>query len=696
MSGAIPAQAFAVRSTGRVSHWLPALFVVSLTLALRLHGLEQVRHNYDRAYPHGLAFLIRDALQGDWAGLPRVSLVASINFPNPAGASYFYALLTAIEPSAYVATALNAMLGAAVAAIAFNLAWRTFGLWAATAAGVFVGSGVWAGWVSRGAWLQGPIEFMAALTLWLMVNGLVARRPRHLLAAFAWVALCMQTYLVAFGLLTQAMGALIVASVSRPRRSLRPVRSAAVAGLAMCALSLLIYIGAVASERASLEAVVNNPNALNEETRAGGLNLDPINHALRIASGRDFENTFVEADTPDFALRDQVSDLRATVVDVLMALGLGMMAAAAFGVFALTPTPLPLGEGNARIMLAWVALPIIGTFLIANLVMRDWKVHVFYLLLASPVPYILAGAPFSLVERIARRATRHTRYALRTALLACAMVAVVVPWWNADGDVQAAARFPLTHDGLYSLPLKQQMRLAQVWRAFGCTTLDNEESEPWLASLIGDWRAVIKGRFFDKGQGYMWETNPDASGCLALTQPLPSSLYADAQVVPLPGQKRTDRTPAEITLYRAPAITQTQPVLTTNIGWSLLDLHTPATAKPGETVHVAHRWRVDGPMSLDEDYGQWYFAPFVKLVAPDGQVSAQIDSAPSVPGYLQVPGMLLLSDVPLTLAADLPAGDYTLEMSLFDPNQKKNAVYFDPVAPSEPIVTIRRTLVIGN
>jgi hypothetical protein len=173
-------------------------------------------------------------------------------------------------------------------------------------------------------------------------------------------------------------------------------------------------------------------------------------------------------------------------------------------------------------------------------------------------------------------------------------------------------------------------------------------------------------------------------------------LYADAQVVPLPGQKRTDRTPAEITLYRAPAITQTQPTLATNIGWSLLDLHTPATAKPSETVHVAHRWRVDGPMSLDEDYGQWYFAPFIKLIAANGQVIAQVDGAPSVPGYLQVPGMLLLSDVPLTLAADLPAGDYTLEMSLFDPNQKKNAVYFDPVAPSEPIVTIRRTLTISN
>jgi hypothetical protein len=52
----------------------------------------------------------------------------------------------------------------------------------------------------------------------------------------------------------------------------------------------------------------------------------------------------------------------------------------------------------------------------------------------------------------------------------------------------------------------------------------------------------------------------------------------------------------------------------------------------------------------------------------------------------------MISDVRVKVPADAAPGEYVLEISLFDPNQKKNAVYFDPVAPSAPVVTIRRTI----
>ncbi|MCS6849269.1 MAG: hypothetical protein RMN52_16320, partial [Anaerolineae bacterium] len=199
------------RSTARSrwpQTWLPALSVALMAFAFRMHGLEHVRQNYDRAYPHGLGIFIREAIaDGHFDQLPAVSLLASINLPNPAGASYFYALLTAVEPSAYVATALNAMLGALVAVIAFDLARRLFGGWAAFAAGLFASVSIWAAWVARGAWLQGPIEAMSALALWLAVNGLARAKPKHLFAAFAWAAACLHTYLVAAGLLAQLAAA---------------------------------------------------------------------------------------------------------------------------------------------------------------------------------------------------------------------------------------------------------------------------------------------------------------------------------------------------------------------------------------------------------------------------------------------------------------------------------------------------------
>ncbi len=686
--------------------WLPAIFVVLMTFAFRMHGLAHVRQNYDRAYPHGLGIFIREAVtDGRLDQLPAVSLLASINLPNPAGASYFYALLTAIEPSAYVATALNAMLGALVAAIAFDLTRRTLGMTAAVAAGLLAGTSVWAAWVARGAWLQGPLEAMSALTLWLAVNGLAHRKPKHLLAAFLWVSACLHTYLVAAGLLAQLAAATLTGMLSLrgSRRPAHSLRRAVVAGAAVCAMSVLIYVGAVVSARASLADVVNNPNAFNEETSAGQLNLDPINHALRIASGRDFENTFVESDTPLFEERDRLSNARASAVDLLLLVGIAVAGAQASGrVFvgsrAASATAAEIRTLTSRIVLGWFVLPIVATFVVANVVMRDWKVHVFYLLLTSPAPYLLAGAPFALIEWATRRARRGARVAILGGSIAAAIVASFIPWWNANGEVEAAVRFPYHHDGLYSLPIVWQMRLAERWRELGCTTLNAQEDARWLASLLGHARPVRAGELGIKAGASIWQVQPEGNSCAVLMADAPAPPHAEAFAMTIPGQKRTDRTPVVLMLYRSQPVTAAlhppDDALIVNLGegWRLLALQTPEAARAGETITVTHHWLVGLPPA--EPHWAWYFAPFVKLFAPDGRMMLQVDSAPAILGYLWRTGEVQASAVRLALPADLPVGNYELEMSLFDPNQGKNAVYFDPRRPDVPVVTIRRVLAV--
>lgn len=695
--------------------WLPALFVIWMAFAFRMHGLEHVRQNYDRAYPHGLGIFIREALaDGRFDQLPAVSLLASINLPNPAGASYFYALLTAVEPSAYVATALNAMLSALVAVIAFDLTQRLFGGWAAFVAGLLASVSLWAAWVARGAWLQGPIESMSALAFWLTVKGLAYGKPKHLFAAFAWAAACLHTYLVAAGLLAQLAAATLIGTFSlrRSGRWSAGLRRAASAGAAVCVLSALVYVGAVISARAPLEAVVNNPNAFNEETRAGGLNFDPVNHALRITSGRDFENTFVETDTTLFEMRDWWSDARATAVDVLMLFGLGMLALQAAG----RPVVGTPGDASSvsrtltsRIAFSWYALPIVATLFVANIIMRDWKVHVFYLLLTSPMPYVLAGAPLALLERATRDPRRKTRdvirnklHATRYVILALVLPAVVfvvaIPWWNANGEVEAAVRFPYHHDGFYSLPIVWQMRLAERWHALGCATLHAQEDARWLASLLGSARPVRAEEIRIKSASSIWQVPPEGSACALLMAESPAPTHAEAFTMPIPGQKRTDRTSVVLMIHRSipikSALRPPDDALTVNLGegWRLLALQTPIAARAGETITVTHDWRVGLPPA--EPYWSWYFAPFVKLFAPDGRMILQVDDAPAIPGHQWRAGHVQASAVRFALPADLPAGDYTLEMSLFDPNQKKNAVYFDPRQPDAPIVTIRRKLLV--
>jgi hypothetical protein len=683
------------RVYGRALEWLPALFVALLAFAFRMQSLEMVRHNFDRGYPHGLGIAIREAIaQGQLDQLPAVSLFASINFPNPAGASYFYALLTAIEPSAYVATALNAMLGAVVAVVAYSIARQLFGTWAGLAAGVLAGTSLWAGWVSRGAWLQGPIEFMAALTFWLLVNGIAHRKQRHLFAAFAGIALFMQTYLVAFGLLAMAI---VTAGVgvlsSRLRRTNNPTpnpssmgrgeRRAFIAGVAVCVLSAMLYLGATISARASVESVINNPNAFNEETRAGGVNLDPLNHAFRIASGRDFENTFVMADTPSFSQRDGMSDLRATMIDVLMVIGFALAVGIAFS--KTTPAAHAL---TSRMLLLWLVLPVVGTLFIANLVMRDWKVHVFYILLASPAPYVLAGAPFGMAHRWPSRTSIHARTVFAAGVVALLAGAFAVNQWNFQGDIEATTMTPLNRDGLQGLPQKWQMQMARD-AGVQCSAINNPEDRRWLASVFGNASFIHTGSYQLKNNSTMWSVQPQGGNCLfQVNGPIPSN--ADLTSMALDGQP-----PARLQALRArdlsPSLGDT--LLTTNIGWTLLDVQTPAQARAGENITVTHTWRVDSLPG--EPFASWYFAPFVKLIAPDGRHLLNMDGAPSLEGWAWRPGEWLVSDVRFAVPADLPPGDYTLELSLFDPNQKKNAVYFDPADPVTPIVVLRRPINIS-
>jgi hypothetical protein len=673
-------------STRRTSiiGWSTALaaLIALLALAFRLNGLGYVRQNLDRAYPHGLGVAIREAIaDGRFDQLPATSVQASINLPNPAGASYFYALLTAIEPSAYAATALNAMLGAAIALIAFDLTKRLFGTWAAFAAGSLAASSAWAAWVSRGAWLQGALEAISALTFWLLVNGLVKRNARHLFAALAWVAAGIQTYLVAFGLLAQ-VGLLALSKL--PTLLRRPaLRRAAVAGMMMCALSVALYTAAARPTISALDA----PSAVAAEDQ---VNLDPLNHVLRIASGRDFENTFVELDTPAFDLRDRLSDARAGIVDAMMLFGLVLLLGKAF------TSSQTAGAGASRLLLIWLALPVISALLIANLLMKQWKVHVFYMLLTSPGPYILAGAPLALAEQLHRRLTGAAKHALIAGLAAFGAFGLFIPWWNAAGEIDAVRRFPYHHDGPYSLPLVWQMRLAERWRALGCRTLHMPEDARWQASLLGTARPAHSDEIRIKGDATIWQIHPTGLDCALLIAEAPPLAHAEPFTMTIPGQKRTDRTPVVLTFYRAKPIpsAQTPPAdaLTVNLGegWRLLKLDAPDSARAGEQVTVIHEWLVGQPPN--EPYWFWYFAPFVKLFAPDERMVLEIDNAPAILGYAWRAGYVQVSAVRFTLPADLLPGNYTLELSLFDPNQKKNAVYFHPSQPQTPIVTIPKTI----
>ena len=645
----------------RWSRQLPAFLAVTLAVALRLYGLESVPHNYDRGYPHGLGIIIREALaDGRLDQLPAAGAVASINLRNPAGASYVWAVLTAIDASPFVATALIALLHAGVVtSAAYSVTRNLFGATPAFVAGVLCAVSLWGGWIGRGAWIQGTLETCSALTFWLLFNGLRSGRPRQTFAAFALTAIAAQTYLAAFGLFAQLASALFAAWKKPAGASMQ---RAVWAGVAVCAASIALFGASFAASGETLRAAVDNPNAINTDLAPGQVNWDPLAHVLRLASGRDYENTF--GDAANAGWRNSAGDALATVIDLLIAAGVAHTL-----VFRATRS------ANARMALAWLIVPAVAAMLIANVAMREWKVHSFYLTLASPLMYAFAGAPFALLPARARQALAA---ALCVAQSGMAFV-------NLHNDVAFRRATPIVALGLESAPLSVVEQVAGRVRD-ACDTVVNRDDSAWLASWLGTARPLRHNGYRAANGSAIALLEPGRRACVIDTAPaLALNGAQSVATITSPGSA------AMLAISRLPVPDAGLPVsLTVNIGWSLLRLDTPDTAAPGEAVRIEHLWRID--TLPGEPYADWYYAPFVNLLGPDGARVVEVNGSPAILGHEWRAGGLLLSDTMLSVPADAAPGRYTLEISLFDPNQKRNAVYFDPADPATPIVIVTRQI----
>lgn len=640
-----------------------AFLAVLLAVALRLYGLESVPHNYDRGYPHGLGIVIREALAGGRLDqLPAAGAVASINLRNPAGASYVWAVLTAIDDSPFAATALIALLHAGiVTSAAYSVTRRLFGATPAFVAGVLSAVSLWGGWIGRGAWIQGTLETFSALAFWLLFNGLRSSRPRHTFAAFALTALAAQTYLAAFGLFAQLGGALI-AAWRKPSGA--AARRAIWAGIAVCAASIALFGMSFAASGGTLRAAVDNPNAINTDLAPGQVNWDPVAHVLRLASGRDYENTF--GDAVNAGWRNGIGDAFATVIDLLIAAGV-----------AHTLIFRARHSASARMALAWLIVPAAAAMLVANVAMREWKVHSFYLTLASPLMYAFAGAPFALIRARARPAL--------AAALCIAQSGIA--FTNLHDDVAFRRITPIDALGLEGAPLSLVEQVAARVRD-ACDTVVNRDDSAWLASWLRTARPLRHNGYRVANGSAIALLEPGRRACVIDTAPaLVLNGAQSVATIASPGSA------AKLVISRLPMPESGLPVsLTVNIGWSLLRLNTPLSAAPGETVRIEHLWRIDALPA--EPYAGWYYAPFVNLLAPDGTRVVEVNGSPAILGHEWRAGGLLLSDTVLSIPNAAAPGRYTLEISLFDPNQKRNAVYFDPADPATPIVIIKREISI--
>jgi hypothetical protein len=391
------------------------------------------------------------------------------------------------------------------------------------------------------------------------------------------------------------------------------------------------------------------------------MNRDPFGHFLRMASNADYALTWTDPAYQGYAIRQPLTQAVAAAISAFIVVGLGRML-------------LNARRAVNRFLLLWAALPVAALAAIAAL-KPDFRIAVYYLPLAAPVAYIAGGYGVA----TALRALKVTPVATAAVTVAVCAALAIVSTWNFAAAAQTV--YNQTFIAADFMPLKWSQQLGRLWQ-HECRTI-NGSNFWWDLSLIQAperWRSYGT-RFNDISS--IW-TFPAEGGTCALKQqgePLPNS-----ELLPLNYDDDT-----VIRTYRAlPYAIPHEITTTVNLGWSLLDFSAPLAAAPGSTITVQHAWHVDA--LPNEPFADWYYAPFVKLIAPDGRVVIDVDGAIALPGWQWRMGEVQMSDVHLTLPADLPPGDYTIQSSLFDPNQKKNAVYFAVNDPATPILTLERTI----
>src|SRR6185369_12009189 len=112
----------------------------------------------------------------------------------------------------------------------------------------------------------------------------------------------------------------------------------------------------------------------------------------------------------------------------------------------------------------------------------------------------------------------------------------------------------------------------------------------------------------------------------------------------------------------------------------------------GDTLSLRTFWQVEQPFSAD------YFI-YVHVLNPAGQTVAQRDAPPwqgRFPTSSWRPGTLIVDVNDLPLPSDLPPGDYTLVVGMFDPATGAHPPAQVDGLPASDSATSIRTIRIGK
>ena len=658
------------------------LLIVLLGFAVRIYAFDTTWTDGDRASPHGIGLIVIDAVsRGQFSEHYFFNDNASTSLPSPGLMSWIWAFFAIFDRSLTAAVLVGLLANCLAIAMLYNMGARLFGARVGALAAMLMACSNWGVYLARGTWHPSHLEISVIAAAWLLSLGIRTGNRRKLLGGYAVVALTAWSYFTALIVPFQALAALLVSGAG----SVRELRRTHIIGMGLSLAAMALYVvsmlalGKLTPESYGRFSLFRPEAGIKTQADMIArditpMNRDPIGHLLRLASNADYTATWVSPETPGYAVGLALNG----------ALGVLISAALVAGLLRLVRN---WRDPANRFVLTWPLVPLAALLVIAAL-KSDFRVAVYYLLVTAPLPYLAAALGIDWgINRVAPMGrARGTSQLRRQAVVIAAVFATLgmLPIWNFLAAARTVYRQPFSGTTTW-MPLRWAQQIGRQWQRECKNVLG--QNFWWELSLFeapDSWR---RGGINVNANSSAWTVQPGGGTC-TLNQdgaPLPMST-----VLPFVADDGS-----QIKTYRSLQAPEARTdALTVNLGWTLIDHEVTPRVQPGQRIRIRHLWRVDTLPA--EAFGAWYYAPFVKLRAAGGAQIITVDTATSLEGWMWRPGEYIASDIYVDVPADLAPGDYTVESSLFDPNQKKNAVYFSPQAPGVPILTLERKVIVAR
>lgn len=651
--------------------------ILLLAIGLRVHGVEAAWINVDQTHMHGQGIVLLDnVIHGHWSALPVFTYNSSSGLFNPGLMEYVWAMVVAIDPSLEFGILINLMVNTAAVAILYALSRSIFGRSIAAFTALQMAINPWTIGIARGMWQPAQLEFSFVLVTWLIIEGMLRSRPRLVFIGFIAAAAIGWTYILAIG--TMALAGLTAVILFRRALAL-PI----MLGAAACIASVVLMLGLANAEgklsHLSLAGISEaNPQpaiARLGEAFFGASRGTPVRELLHVSS--DFE--FIQTWAAPGAILPSIAKILSDIGGAILA------ALAAYGLVSAIRAHAPAGVQHRIWVLVWVWLgtPVLF-FGLMKLLVPGFQVQTYYLLMTAPMGYLVVALGLYSIAR-------NWNARLVSVFTACALI-VAVPYsiWNLNSAIDKA-REEKYAGSLNLIDLQTANGLGRRWRSVGCEVMHRSQDindTSWYASLWRRASPIREGTFHISEQALVWEVNSGQKNCLMLDQIIPGLAEA-FQPFTLPNGFS-----AKMYTLTPEATSNQVSELSVNIGWDLQTLETPKQVTANEPITVTHVWRIKTlPI---EPFADWYFVPNIKLVANDagGSVLGEYWGT-ATEGRAWAIGDEIHSRIVIGPRPDLAGKDYRLRITLFDPNQKKNAVYFSSNAPTTPILELNRDVSIG-